>query len=653
MSISDNLNLHLPTACTCAWCAMSLASLLVYFIPALGCIAQHGKMIYTGFALKATPSPTPIPSSTLLQRLAGATVPKSYFTHMYALGLAALPFYMFSSNTTLHSATLACLAIHLLRRLGECLWVTSYGASRVHLGGYLAGLWHYLLLPLSISLALRDSHDFLDHSCNSRATLTLAPSLNPTLIIAVLLFAACSWLQHAVHANLAGLKATQILTPTAPIEAIPRYPLPRGILFALVCCPHYTAEVGIYTSLWLLRPSSPVLVALLGWVMVNLAVVAEQQLQWYRKTYPGSKGGEGGVGAGAEGAPMHWGGWVPCLCMQCRRSKLSFAVARGGGGGGSGSQDMISGGCGGGTKKAAIGLMGLSITCLLLLILMSSGSALQPRPRRPSMGTILGVLGADSKAGAWTAQVAGLSQGEIMHKDMCILVDTADTIIGQASKFDAHRFTSVNREGLLHRAFSVFLFDPQGRLLLQQRASDKITFPGVWTNTCCSHPLYGYFPSEVDDAAEIVAGRCPGIKAAAVRKLQHELGIAPSTVPAAGMRFITRLRYSAANCPPGAASGPEAVLEGPWEDTWGESEVDYILFLRADLPPQALCPNPEEVQATRFVSPAELRAMLADPALSWSPWFRIIVERFLWRWWGDLEGIEAGRYADANTIHAF
>ena len=49
--------------------------------------------------------------------------------------------------------------------------------------------------------------------------------------------------------------------------------------------------------------------------------------------------------------------------------------------------------------------------------------------------------------------------------------------------------TSIN-EGLLHRAFSVFLFRPSdGRLLLQRRADEKITFPGMWTNTCCSHPL--------------------------------------------------------------------------------------------------------------------------------------------------------------------
>ena len=61
--------------------------------------------------------------------------------------------------------------------------------------------------------------------------------------------------------------------------------------------------------------------------------------------------------------------------------------------------------------------------------------------------------------------------------------------IGHESKRAVHRFEGAHPTGLLHRAFSVFLFDAQGRLLLQQRAADKITFPSVWTNTCCSHPV--------------------------------------------------------------------------------------------------------------------------------------------------------------------
>jgi isopentenyl-diphosphate delta-isomerase len=57
------------------------------------------------------------------------------------------------------------------------------------------------------------------------------------------------------------------------------------------------------------------------------------------------------------------------------------------------------------------------------------------------------------------------------------------------------RFEEGQPHGLLHRAFSVFLFNSENKLLLQQRAASKITFPKVWTNTCCSHPLYGHSPT--------------------------------------------------------------------------------------------------------------------------------------------------------------
>ena len=93
-----------------------------------------------------------------------------------------------------------------------------------------------------------------------------------------------------------------------------------------------------------------------------------------------------------------------------------------------------------------------------------------------------------------------------MVKDQCITVSEADNILGHASKYDVHRFSQEQPRGVLHRAFSVFLFDSQNRLLLQQRAAGKITFPNMWTNTCCSHPLYGQEPPEVDTAKAIAAG---------------------------------------------------------------------------------------------------------------------------------------------------
>ena len=94
---------------------------------------------------------------------------------------------------------------------------------------------------------------------------------------------------------------------------------------------------------------------------------------------------------------------------------------------------------------------------------------------------------------------------------------------------------------MLHRAFSVFLFNSEGKLLLQQRAHSKITFPLMWTNTCCSHPLHV--------ADELEAANQIGVKRAAQRKLFQELGIAPEEVPLEAFTFLTRMHYKAASDP--------------------------------------------------------------------------------------------------------
>jgi len=91
--------------------------------------------------------------------------------------------------------------------------------------------------------------------------------------------------------------------------------------------------------------------------------------------------------------------------------------------------------------------------------------------------------------------------------------------------------------GLLHRAFSVFLFNRENKLLLQQRAESKITFPMLWTNTCCSHPLY--------HDAELDMDNNMGVKRAAQRKLYQELGIMPAQVPLDQFHFLTRIHYKA------------------------------------------------------------------------------------------------------------
>ena len=182
--------------------------------------------------------------------------------------------------------------------------------------------------------------------------------------------------------------------------------------------------------------------------------------------------------------------------------------------------------------------------------------------------------------------------------------DEKDNIVGHDSKYASHRFIPDQPRGLLHRAFSVFLFDKDNKLLLQQRAANKITFPSLWTNTCCSHPLYGYEPTEVDTPEGIADGSVLGAKRAAVRKLKHELGIAPAAVPIQKFRYLTRLHYCASD----TFAENQTTAGGPW----GEHEMDYILFIKPD-EPVAIEPNREEIDDTKWVTRDELRSMMADP----------------------------------------
>ena len=238
----------------------------------------------------------------------------------------------------------------------------------------------------------------------------------------------------------------------------------------------------------------------------------------------------------------------------------------------------------------------------------------------------------------------GWSQDDMMKRDRCILLDNNDNMIGDASKVDTHIFDKKNPRGLLHRAFSVFLFDKKGKMLLQQRASDKITFPNVWTNTCCSHPLYGYEPSEVDDPESVAKGRVPGVINAAIRKLEHELGIPTDSIAPSQFKFLTRLHYWAA----------DVVTHGK-NSKWGEHEIDYILFVQVDKRP-TMKANREEISDTRYVSKKELIEMMTPGnGLLWSPWFRIIAEKFLIpHWWDDLQTtMNTNKYVDHKTIFRF
>lgn len=83
--------------------------------------------------------------------------------------------------------------------------------------------------------------------------------------------------------------------------------------------------------------------------------------------------------------------------------------------------------------------------------------------------------------------------------ERCIVVTPDDIAIGALDKKTCHLMANINK-GLLHRAFSAFVFHPAtGKLLLQQRATEKITFPDMWTNTCCSHPLDDFEEEKVEE----------------------------------------------------------------------------------------------------------------------------------------------------------
>jgi isopentenyl-diphosphate Delta-isomerase len=231
--------------------------------------------------------------------------------------------------------------------------------------------------------------------------------------------------------------------------------------------------------------------------------------------------------------------------------------------------------------------------------------------------------------------LAGYDEEQIRLMDeVCIVLDNDDQPIGSASKKACHLMTNINN-GLLHRAFSCFVFDPKTKkLLLQQRASEKITFPDMWTNTCCSHPLA--HPAEAGKGDLI--SNVDGAKRAAIRKLNHELGIQAEQVPFSDFHFLTRIHYLA-----------------PSDGKWGEHEIDYILFIEADV---TLDINKNEVQATRWVSADELRQMFkdvetqsgSDKDLKYTPWFRLICEAMLFKWWDALVGGKLDEHVGETTI---
>jgi isopentenyl-diphosphate delta-isomerase len=171
--------------------------------------------------------------------------------------------------------------------------------------------------------------------------------------------------------------------------------------------------------------------------------------------------------------------------------------------------------------------------------------------------------------------------------EMVVLVDEHDNEIGSAEKLDAHE------QGLLHRAFSVFIFrqrQDQIELLLQQRQQDKYHCGGLWTNTCCSHPRSG-----------------ESIVAAAERRLHEEMGIT------AKLHTIGCFTYR--------AEFSNGLVEHEFDHTLvGKYDVDRIPF------------NPHEVQDYQWVTIDELQLRMQSHAHMFTPWLTgaLLVVRENW-----------------------
>jgi len=163
--------------------------------------------------------------------------------------------------------------------------------------------------------------------------------------------------------------------------------------------------------------------------------------------------------------------------------------------------------------------------------------------------------------------------------DRLILVDEHDRERGSATKAECHR-----GHGLLHRAFSVFLQNPRGDILLQQRGPQKPLWPGFWSNSCCSHPR----PGET-------------VEAAAQRRVREELGVDCE------LTFLYKFKYQAAFGKIGAEHEYCWVFLG-----WTSAEI---------------VADPEEIAAWEYVRPEEITRLLAADGARFTPWMKMEWQR--------------------------
>ena len=160
--------------------------------------------------------------------------------------------------------------------------------------------------------------------------------------------------------------------------------------------------------------------------------------------------------------------------------------------------------------------------------------------------------------------------------DYVVLVDSKDQAVGIMEKLEAHRI------GALHRAFSIFIFNEEGEMLLQKRALTKYHSPGLWTNACCSHPK----PDEL-------------LIDAANRRLQEELNL------------VTEL-----------SEVFDFTYHATFDNGLIEYEFDHVFFGQCSETPNF---NTEEVMELKWIDWPSLLKWVAEEPDQFTPWFRIVL----------------------------
>jgi isopentenyl-diphosphate delta-isomerase len=173
----------------------------------------------------------------------------------------------------------------------------------------------------------------------------------------------------------------------------------------------------------------------------------------------------------------------------------------------------------------------------------------------------------------------------VMKEQEVILVNENDEPVGVMEKMEAHQ------KGLLHRAFSVFIFDSRGRMLLQQRSAEKYHGAHLWTNACCSHP----YPGEA-------------VEEAAQRRLDEELGFAT------GLQEIFSFTYRA-----------------EVENNLVEYEFDHVFAGEYE---KEINPNPHEVAGYVYEDVREIKKDISSHPEKFTSWFKIAFPK-IEQWWEE------------------